>query len=63
MLLTWTHVCESVVPVMKEYGKQSFQCLHHVVVLFSKQQADPAARMSDLHQLDSVLLQEAAQTL
>lgn len=55
--------CLTVAPVMEEYGKQSFCCLHHVVVLVPKQQADPAAGVSDLRQLDTAAPQEAPQTL
>lgn len=48
---------------MKEKRKQSFGCLHHVVVLLPKQQAEPAAQVSGLLQLGAVPLQEAPQAL
>lgn len=48
---------------MKKYVEQSFSCLHHVIILFSKQHADPAAEMSDLSLFEPVLSQEAPQTL
>lgn len=48
---------------MEENGKQGFGCLHHVVILFSKQQADPAAEVSGLFQLDAVRPQEVPQVL
>ncbi len=56
-------MCVSAVPVMEEYQEQGFGCIHHVIVLFSKQKADPAAEVSYLHQLDTVALQKDTQTL
>lgn len=55
--------CASGVPVMKEYGEQSFGCLHHVVVLLAKQQAEPAAAVGGLRQRDPALPQEAPESL
>lgn len=48
-----------VVPVMEEYGQQGFGSFHHVIVLFSKQQADAGAEVSDLLQLETASPQEA----
>lgn len=50
-------------PVTEEKRKQSSGCLHHVVVLLPKQQAEPAAQVSCLLQLGTVPLQEAPQAL
>lgn len=55
------HFGASAVPVMEEYGKQSFGCLHHVVILLSKEHADQPAEVSVLHQLGTVPLQEDPQ--
>lgn len=55
------HSWASAVPVIEEYWKQSFGCLHHVVVLLSKEHADPAAEVSGFHQLLTVPLQEDPQ--
>lgn len=50
-----------VIPVMKENRERRFGRLHHVVVLFPKQQAEPAAQVSDLLQLGAAPPQEAPQ--
>lgn len=61
--LSFYIIPKSVLPVMKKYAEQSFSCLHHVIVLFSKQHADPAAEMNELSLFEAVLPQEAPQTL
>lgn len=48
---------------MEEYGEQGFSCLRHVIILFSKQQTDPGAGVSNLHQVETAPPQEAPQTL
>lgn len=48
---------------MQENGEQGFGRLHHVVILLPEQQADPAAQVSGLLQLDTVPPQEAPQVL
>jgi len=63
MLMNMNYTNVTVVPVLHEDGKQSFGCLHHVVVLVAKQQADPAAAVTDLRQLDTAPPQEAPQTV
>lgn len=51
------------VPVMEEDGEQSLGCLHHVVILLSKQQADPTAKVTLFPKLHTVSLQEAPEFL
>lgn len=48
---------------MKENKKQSFSCLHQVVILLPEQQAEPATQVSGLLQLGTVPPQEAPQLL
>lgn len=48
---------------MEEDGEQSLGGLHHVVILLSKQQADPTAKVTLFPKLYTVSLQEAPEFL